>query len=51
LRGQSVLIRGRDAPIGGGATYAMCKGSLVAIGQIERGELKPVRVFNFGGFA
>jgi tRNA pseudouridine55 synthase len=51
LRGQSVLIRGRDAPIGGGASYAVCKGSLIAIGQIERGELKPVRVFNFGGFA
>jgi tRNA pseudouridine55 synthase len=51
LRGQAVLIRGRDAPIGGGASYAVCKGSLVAIGQIERGELKPVRVFNFGGFA
>jgi tRNA pseudouridine55 synthase len=51
LRGQAVLIRGRDAPIGGGPSYAVCKGSLVAIGQIERGELKPVRVFNFGGFA
>jgi tRNA pseudouridine55 synthase len=51
LRGQAVLIRGRDAPIGGGASYATCKGSLVAIGQIEKGELRPVRVFNFGGFA
>jgi tRNA pseudouridine55 synthase len=51
LRGQAVLIRGRDAPIGGGASYAVCKGSLIAIGQIEKGELRPVRVFNFGGFA
>ncbi|HJZ45440.1 MAG TPA: tRNA pseudouridine(55) synthase TruB [Hyphomicrobiaceae bacterium] len=51
LRGQAVLVRGRDAPIGHGPTYAVCKGSLVAIGQIEKGELKPVRVFNFGGFA
>ena len=51
LRGQAVLIRGRDAPIGGGASYAVCKGSLVAIGLIEKGELRPVRVFNFGGFA
>jgi tRNA pseudouridine55 synthase len=51
LRGQAVLIRGRDAPIGGGASYATCKGSLVAIGLIEKGELRPVRVFNFGGFA
>jgi tRNA pseudouridine55 synthase len=51
LRGQAVLIRGRDAPIGGGASYAVCKGSLIAIGLIEKGELRPVRVFNFGGFA
>jgi tRNA pseudouridine55 synthase len=51
LRGQAVLIRGRDAPIGGGASYATCKGSLIAIGLIEKGELRPVRVFNFGGFA
>ena len=49
LRGQAVLIRGRDAPIGGGATYAVCKGSLIAIGLVERGELRPVRVFNFSG--
>jgi tRNA pseudouridine55 synthase len=48
LRGQSVLIRGRDAPAGGGATYATCKGNLIAVGRIEKGELHPVRVFNFG---
>jgi tRNA pseudouridine55 synthase len=48
LRGQSVLIRGRDAPSGGGATYATCKGNLIAVGRIEKGELHPVRVFNFG---
>ena len=48
LRGQAVLIRGRDAPIGGGATYATCKGHLIAVGQIEKGELHPIRVFNFG---
>ena len=49
LRGQAVLIRGRDAPTGGGLTYATCKGHLIAIGEIERGELRPTRVFNFGG--
>lgn len=47
LRGQAVLIRGRDAPMGGGATYATCKGHLIAVGHIERGELRPTRVFNF----
>jgi tRNA pseudouridine55 synthase len=48
LRGQPVLIRGRDAPAGGGPTYATCKGNLIAVGRIEKGELHPVRVFNFG---
>ena len=48
LRGQTVLIRGRDAPAGGGPTYATCKGHLIAVGRIEKGELHPIRVFNFG---
>jgi tRNA pseudouridine55 synthase len=48
LRGQAVLIRGRDAPTTTGPTYATCKGQLIAVGQIEKGELRPVRVFNFG---
>ncbi len=47
-RGQSVLMRGRDAPIMAGEAYAMCKGHLVALGVIEKGEFKPTRVFNFG---
>jgi tRNA pseudouridine55 synthase len=46
-RGQSVLIRGRDAPIMAGEAYAMCKGHLVALGMIEKGEFHPTRVFNF----
>jgi tRNA pseudouridine55 synthase len=49
LRGQAVLIRGRDAPTGTGPTYATCKGQLIAVGQIEKGELRPLRVFNFSG--
>jgi len=48
LRGQAVLIRGRDAPTGTGPTYATCKGQLIAVGQIDKGELRPLRVFNFG---
>ena len=47
LRGQAVLIRGRDAPTGTGPTYATCKGQLIAVGVIEKGELHPLRVFNF----
>lgn len=47
-RGQSVLIRGRDAPIHAGAAYAVCKGKLVAIGEIAQGALQPTRVFNLG---
>jgi tRNA pseudouridine55 synthase len=44
-RGQSILLRGRDAPIGGPA-YASCGGVVVAVGAVERGELVPGRVFN-----
>src|SRR5262245_3596496 len=48
LRGQSVLVRGHDLPAPGPA-YATCRGHLVALGQIEKGQLRPTRVFNFGG--
>ena len=48
LNGQPILIRGRDAPYRPGPTYALCKGNLVALGEIEQGELHPIRVFNFG---
>ncbi len=47
LRGQSVLVRGRDAVPRAGPTYATCKGHLIAVGCIEKGELRPSRVFNF----
>jgi tRNA pseudouridine55 synthase len=47
-QGRSVLIRGRDAPILGGAAYAMSKGRIVALGEVEKGALHPTRVFNFG---
>jgi tRNA pseudouridine55 synthase len=45
-RGQAVLLRGRDAPIIEGPVYATSRGILVAIGAVERGELKPKRIFN-----
>jgi tRNA pseudouridine55 synthase len=45
-RGQPVLIRGRDAPILTGQAYAICKGRIVAIGDLTKGTLQPTRVFN-----
>jgi tRNA pseudouridine55 synthase len=45
-RGQPVLMRGRDAPITSGEAYAMCKGALIALCDLDKGELMPVRVFN-----
>jgi tRNA pseudouridine55 synthase len=47
MRGQSVLLRGRDAPLEG-RLYATCNGVLVAIGDVEEGELVPHRVFSLG---
>ena len=44
-RGQSIILRGRDAPIGGSA-YAACGGVPVAFGEVQGGELVPNRVFN-----
>ncbi|MGH6818126.1 MAG: tRNA pseudouridine(55) synthase TruB [Methylovirgula sp.] len=44
-RGQSILLRGREAPMAGQA-YASCGGVVVAVGAIEHGELVPGRVFN-----
>ena len=37
LRGQTVLIRGRDAPILTGPAYATSKGRLIALGELEKG--------------
>lgn len=44
--GQGVILRGRDAPILQGEVFATCQGRLVAICDVERGEMKPKRVFN-----
>ncbi|MDB5572342.1 MAG: tRNA pseudouridine(55) synthase TruB [Hyphomicrobiales bacterium] len=44
-RGQSLILRGRDAPSEGFA-YASCGGVPVAFGSVQGGELAPSRVFN-----
>ena len=45
-RGQSVLMRGRDAPIASGEAYVVCKGALIALCDMDKGEIVPVRVFS-----
>jgi tRNA pseudouridine55 synthase len=47
MRGQPVILRGREAPAEG-KLFATCAGVLVAVGDVERGELVPHRVFNLG---
>jgi tRNA pseudouridine55 synthase len=47
-RGQSVLVRGRDAPVLSGAAWAHFKGRILALGELEKGAFRPTRVFNFG---
>ncbi len=46
-RGQSVLMRGRDAPIATGEAYVVSKGTLIALCEIDKGEILPVRVFSY----
>jgi tRNA pseudouridine55 synthase len=45
-RGKPVIIKGRDAPIHQGLIYATSRGTLVALGEVEGGEFRPLRVFN-----
>ncbi|MGQ3675222.1 tRNA pseudouridine(55) synthase TruB [Xanthobacter sp. TB0139] len=45
--GQSVILRGRDAPIVEGHVAVFCQGGLIAIGDAEGGEIFPHRVFNW----
>ena len=45
-RGQPILVRGGNAPILKGPIYATSRGVLIAIGEVERGEMHPIRVFN-----
>ena len=48
-RGQAALLRGRDATIFRGMVQVACSGQLVAIAEVERGEILPKRVFNLNG--
>jgi tRNA pseudouridine55 synthase len=48
-RGQAVLLRGRDATIFRGMVQVACGGQLVAIAEVDRGEIIPRRVFNLAG--
>ena len=48
-RGQAVLLRGRDAPIFRGTVYVTVSGQLVALSEVDRGEIVPKRVFNLAG--
>ena len=43
--GNPVLMRGRDAPLGGTEAYATVRGRLLAIGEIDAGQFHPRRVF------
>jgi tRNA pseudouridine55 synthase len=45
-RGQAVLLRGRDAPIVEGPVYAISRGTLIAVGEVSNGELRPRRIFS-----
>ncbi len=45
-RGQAVLLRGRDGPILNGKAFATTRGTLVALGEVSKGEFTPERVFN-----
>jgi tRNA pseudouridine55 synthase len=48
-RGQAALLRGRDAAIIRGTVQVASSGQLVAIAEVERGEIVPKRVFNLAG--
>jgi tRNA pseudouridine55 synthase len=48
-RGQAVLLRGRDAPILQGPAYVTVEGHLLALAELEHGEIVPKRVFNLTG--
>jgi len=45
-RGQAVLLRGRDAPVMEGWVSVSAQGSLIALAEVEKGELRPRRIFN-----
>jgi tRNA pseudouridine55 synthase len=48
-RGHAVLLRGRDAPNFRGTFYVTVSGQLLALAELDRGEIVPKRVFNLAG--
>jgi tRNA pseudouridine55 synthase len=48
-RGQAVLLRGRDAPNFSGPVYVTAASQLVALAELDHGEIVPKRVFNLAG--
>ncbi|MCF8476594.1 MAG: tRNA pseudouridine(55) synthase TruB [Pseudolabrys sp.] len=48
-RGQAVLLRGRDAPNFRGTVSVTVEGQLLALAEMDRGEIVPKRVFNLAG--
>jgi len=48
-RGQAVLLRGRDAAVIRGTVQVASGGQLVAIAEINRGDIVPKRVFKLSG--
>ena len=44
-RGQSVLLRGQQAPLAAPAAYASHGGRAIALGEISEGQFHPTRVF------
>jgi tRNA pseudouridine55 synthase len=45
-RGQAALLRGRDAPILEGWVAVSTQGDLIALAEVEQGEIRPRRIFN-----
>jgi tRNA pseudouridine55 synthase len=43
------LLRGRDAPNFRGTIYVTVSGQLLALAELDRGEIVPKRVFNLAG--
>ena len=48
-RGQAVVLRGRDAPVFRGTVYVTVAGHLLALAEMDHGEIVPRRVFNLAG--
>ncbi|HEX9647215.1 MAG TPA: tRNA pseudouridine(55) synthase TruB [Alphaproteobacteria bacterium] len=49
MRGQAVILRGRDAPILHGTVLVASGGNPVALAEMKQGALHPKRVFNLAG--